>query len=311
MFTKTDSINIVIPRDALRVVFDECDRYNADETGGRILGTYEPRGNMLTITVSGIIEPGPDARRTATFFKQDGTYQERVFRDVEEREPSIEHLGNWHTHHVNGLRHLSGGDIETYRRTVEHHKHNTDFFYALLVIEKKSGKKGLQRYIFKNYVLRRGDPEIYEVPASAMTLTDAPLVWPAEPGVPHRTATIKPKDGDVLSTNRVYDREIVTQFYPKVSAFKSKELGIYWRGPIALIDGSELEVVVLEGSNGSLSGYTVTLRNPPKTLAHSADVLGQEEFASCRAALITTERMCNAEIYGKHQKKKRRLKWIF
>ena len=139
MFTKADNVNLVIPRSALEIVFDECDRYNADETGGRILGTFENRGNFLTISVTGIIEPGPNAQRTATYFKQDGHYQEQVFRQVEEREPSIEHLGNWHTHHVNGLKHLSGGDIETYRRTVEHQNHNTDFFYALLVTEKGRG----------------------------------------------------------------------------------------------------------------------------------------------------------------------------
>ena len=139
-------------------MFDECDRYKAEETGGRILGTYDYKRNVLTIKVNGVIEPGPNAKRTASYLMQDGTYQERVFRKVEEREPSVEHLGNWHTHHVNGLRHLSEGDLETYRRIVEHNKHNTDFFYALLIIEKKPGKTGIQRYIFKNYVLCRGDP---------------------------------------------------------------------------------------------------------------------------------------------------------
>src|SRR5260370_32736166 len=158
MFTKPDNISLVIPRSALEVVFDECDRYDADETGGRILGTYKGRHNELTITVNGIIEPGPGARRTATSFMQDGAWQEQVFRQVEEREPSIEHLGNWHTHHVNGLRHLSEGDIDTYRRTVEHQNHNTDFFYALLVTERSHGKADLDRYIIKNYVFRRGDP---------------------------------------------------------------------------------------------------------------------------------------------------------
>jgi hypothetical protein len=127
MFTKADNISLVIPRSALEAVFDECDRYDANETGGRILGTYEEHRNDLTIAVNGIIEPGPGARRTATFFKQDGAWQEQVFREVEEREPSIEHLGNWHTHHGNGVRLLWGGDIEPSRCCVAHLKHGSIF----------------------------------------------------------------------------------------------------------------------------------------------------------------------------------------
>lgn len=310
MFTKSDNINLVIPRSAIEVVFGECDRYDADETGGRILGTYQEIRNELTITVSGIIEPGPGTRRTGTFLKQDGAWQEQVFRQVEEREPSIEHLGNWHTHHVNGLSHLSGGDIETYRRTVEHKNHNTNFFYALLVIEKKSGKSGLQRYIFKNYVFRRGDPQIYEIPASALTLTGAPLVWPMA-GDPEAVQELTNNDGDAVKKNRVYDRDIVGQFYPKVGTFKSKELGIYWRGPIGVVDGSELEVVVIEDVSGAVPQYTVTLRNPPEALAGSAQKLGRKSFPSCRAALVATERLCNSELFEKHQKAKGKRKWIF
>ena len=49
------------------------------------------------------------------------------------------------------------------------------------------GESGLQRYIFKNYLMRRNDHNVYEIPASAVTLVDAPLVWPvsvlAVPGV--------------------------------------------------------------------------------------------------------------------------------
>lgn len=311
MFTNADNVNLVIPRSALEVVFNECDRYDADETGGRILGTYENRGGVLTISVNGIIEPGPSARRTATYFMQDGTYQEQVFREVEEREPSVEHLGNWHTHHVNGMRHLSGGDIETYRRTVEHHNHNTDFFYALLVIEKKHGKAGLQRYTFKNYVLRRGDPETYEIPTSALTLTGAPLIWPSASDVPGHKKSTEHMDEDALRTNRVYDHDIVSKFYPKVATFKSKELGIYWRGPISLIDGSKLEVVVLEDDSGTVPEYTVTLRNPPEMLVRSTKAIGKEGFASCREALVTTERMCNAELYENRPKNARRRRWIF
>lgn len=90
MFTKADHINLLIPRSALEFVFDECDRYDTDETGGRVLGTYKKSGDGLTIAVSGIIEPGPSAQRTRTYFMQDGAYQERVFREIEARDPSIE-----------------------------------------------------------------------------------------------------------------------------------------------------------------------------------------------------------------------------
>lgn len=309
-FARTDNIKLVIPRGAVESVFDECDRYDVDETGGRILGTYGHHANTLTIAVNGIIEPGPNAQRTATYFKQDGIYQERVFRDVEERHPTVEHLGNWHTHHVNGLRHLSGGDIETYRRTVEHRNHNTDFFYALLVVEKKRGKTGLQRYIFKNYVLRRGDPEVYEIPASALTLTDQPLIWPSLSSARDCEENTVQPDGDALRTNRVYDQDFISQFFPKMKPFQSRELGIYWRGPIQLVDGSRLEVIVVEGATGATPKYTVSLREPSESIAESVKVMSTETFTSCRAALLAVERTCNEELYKRLDKKRRR-GWMF
>lgn len=317
-FARAKNVSLLIPRSALEAVFDECDRYDADETGGRVLGTYEMRGGELTIRVSGIIEPGPNADRTATYFKQDGEYQERVFREVEDREPSVEHLGNWHTHHVNGLRHLSGGDIATYERTVNHRNHNTDFFYALLVIERKGGK-GLERYIFKNYLLRRGDPEVYEIPASALRLIDSPLIWPSATPPPTRLVApppshveTAPADDDVLRRNRVCDRDFAAEFYPKLAPFQSKELGVYWRGPIPLIDGSSLEVVVLEDASGSMPTYRINLREFPEFLADISKKLSSRDFSSCRAALLTAERMCNLELYETHPKKKRdKRRWMF
>ncbi len=311
MFAKAKDIALEIPRNALEIIFDECDRYDADETGGRVLGTYKNRDHDLTVSVNGIIEPGPSAQRTATYFKQDGSYQERVFREVEEREPTVEHLGNWHTHHVNGLRHLSGGDIETYRRTVEHKNHNMDFFYALLVTERKPGKSGLQRYLFKNYVLRRGDPEVYEIPSSALTLTDASLVWPTAVGHSKPRKHAPDREDDALKQNRIQDREFVSQFYPKVTPYQSRELGIYWRGPIPLADGSTTEVVVMEDSSGSAPKYTVKLRSPPEWLTRTEEAISKDDYPSCRAALLLTERMCNAELYEKQPPGSGKRKWMF
>ena len=300
IFTKTNHVRVEIPKAALEVIFNECDRYDADETGGRILGTCESLGNKFHINVSGVIEPGPSAKRTATYFKQDGAWQEEVFRKVEEREPTIEHLGNWHTHHVNGLRHLSEGDIETYRRTVEHANHNTDIFYALLVTEKKARKEGLDRYLVKHYILRRGDPAVYEIPDTDVKVIGAPLVWPISVGdeggrIERDHAPMPSQEG--LRHSRVMDRDILAEFYPSVASFMSKQLGVYWRGPVTLVDGSQVEVIVLENSASAKPEYTMNIRTPAAELEKVAKKFGDATYSSCRAALIAMERACNAALF--------------
>src|ERR1700726_902690 len=117
-FHSTNKVRLVIPKAALTTIFDECDGFDQDETGGRVIGTFEEGRGKLTIHVTGIIEAGPQARRSNVSFFQDGDYQEQVFRKIEDHHREIEHLGNWHTHHVNGLQNLSGGDVETYYRNV-------------------------------------------------------------------------------------------------------------------------------------------------------------------------------------------------
>jgi hypothetical protein len=95
-------VSISIARGALESIFDECDKYDADGTGGRLLGTYRYDNGRYDIEVRGVLEPGPNAQRSPTYFLQDGDHQEKQFRAIEASHPEIEHLGNWHTHHVNG-----------------------------------------------------------------------------------------------------------------------------------------------------------------------------------------------------------------
>src|SRR6266481_5099560 len=178
--SKHPKVDISMPKEALEAIFDECDRHDVDETGGRIIGMYEKKGRDYEIQVLGVIAPGPNARRSPTSFFQDGEYQERVFRELEKDHPNLEHLGNWHTHHVNGLQTLSGGDIETYYRTVNHPNHNTPFFYALLVTEKHKTSNPLRRYTIKHYMFRRGEERIYEIPSRHVEIVDRPLLWPLE-----------------------------------------------------------------------------------------------------------------------------------
>lgn len=162
-------VTVAIPQNILTGIFDECDRHDACETGGRVLGFYRSTGDDLQIDVCALIGPGPNARRTRTSFFQDGEYQERLFRGVEKYHPKIAHLGNWHTHHCNGLEVLSSGDSETYHRLVNHKNHAQNFFYALLVTRKTPNQ--VKRYTVKHYILFRGDGTIYEIPAEQVDIT--------------------------------------------------------------------------------------------------------------------------------------------
>jgi hypothetical protein len=168
------SLTISIPRPILEGMFDECERYREEETGGRLLGFYTWQRTDLHIDVKAVLPAGPKARRTRTSFFQDGDYQEQLFRAVEKRYPSINHLGNWHTHHCNGLRTLSQGDCETYRKCVNSPNHATDFWYALLVTHDTPNEQ--MRYGVKHFVfVRYGGDNFVEVPMSQVNVTGAVL----------------------------------------------------------------------------------------------------------------------------------------
>ena len=300
-FHSTDKVHLVIPKAALTTVFDECDGFDQDETGGRVIGTYQEHRDKLDISVSGIIEAGPEARRSAVSFFQDGQYQEQVFRKIEDHHRHIEHLGNWHTHHVNGLQHLSAGDVETYFRNVNHRNHNTPFFYALLVTAKHRSSDPLRRYTIKHYIFRRGDERIYELHGRQVEIVDAPLVWPVGSGS-HPETRGNPARHDLgVNPSRVYDKEILGEFYAGVRPFSNAKLGMYWRGPLELLDGSKVEVVLLEDAAAANPTYTVTLREPPAALKRLAEEISSAEFPSARAALITAERSCNRALYMQHR----------
>jgi hypothetical protein len=308
----TKDIRIILPKAALSVIFDECDRYDDAETGGRIVGTYQDSKGDLAVEVSGIIGPGHNVKRSAVMLFQDGEYQEKAFRQIEEKHPTIEHLGTWHTHHMNGLQTLSGGDIETYTKTVNHHNHNIDFFYALLVVAKHRSKDPMERYSYKHFVFRRGDSQFYEIAPSHVEIVDSPLVWPVQELVEdthaasvsrkhvttaYRQAQHPPAEVSRPAIERVYDRDILGEFFQGVRPYQSAKLGIYWRGPIELIDGSKVEVVLMEDSSDSKINYSLVLRNSPDVLKEVAEVISKTDFLSARVALISVERLCNRVLF--------------
>lgn len=294
-FHPARNVYLRLPKAALLSVFQECDQFDDDETGGRVLGSYRREGEKLHLDIQALIDSGPRARRSAVSFFQDGDYQERVFRQIEARHPHIEHLGNWHTHHMNGLQHLSSGDLQTYHRTVNHPQHNTPFFYALLVTTKHaSARDPLSRYSVKHYLFQRNDPNAYEIPASHVELTDAPLLSASGESAQHAPAVhTRSHSAPAASAQELaQDQLVLAEFFPGVQPFQSAKLGLYWRGPLRLANGQDVEVVVTQDG----SRHTATLRNLPAPLEPVAEVIAQTELPSARAALIHAERTCNAAL---------------
>lgn len=300
MFKSTKpSFSISIPRSALGAIFDECDRYNVDETGGRLIGTYRRDGKQYEIQVQGVIGPGPNAQRSPTCFYQDGEYQENIFRSIEDNHPTIEHLGNWHTHHVNGLNTLSGGDRTTYFTTVNHPNHNTDFFYALLVTRRTPGQD--LRYEVKNFVIRRNDDTVYEIPDDQVQVTGEPILWP----LVAKTAPSKPHpvnhhtDEALPNPERAKDQEFFSEFYPDFRSLLSKRLNaLYWKGPLGLLDGSRTEIAVVENGDGGRADYSVTMSTSlTPALADISARYENRRFRSARSAVYHLERDLNKALY--------------
>ena len=274
----------------MEAVFSECDKYDIDETGGRIIGTYKKAGKRYDISVLGIIDPGPNARRSPTSYFQHGEYQEHVFREDEKEHPNLEHLGNWHTHHVNGLETLSSGDRSTYHRIVNHDKHNTDFFYALLVVRKTPHRS--QRYEVKHHIIFRNDDTIYEIPDSQVFVLDQD-----SGSASHFESASCPADVP-LSPNlqRVKDQEFFSEFYSELRPGFSKALGaLYWKGPLHFIDGSRAEVLVMESPDSQNPSYSITIpgSHPPDAIHLYRD----RNFKSARHAVIHLEKDVNREIF--------------
>lgn len=289
---KKPAFSITLARGAVESIFDECDKYDADETGGRLLGTYRHRRGHYDIEVKGVLEPGPNAQRSPTYFLQDGGYQEQLFRAIEANHPDIEHLGNWHTHHVNGLATLSGGDKTTYFKTVNHAKHNTDFFYALLVVSKNRGSD--PRYAIKHFIFRRGDDAIYEIPANAVRIVDAAPLQPSKVAEPRDP----PKDGlGVANPERAKDHEFFGEFYPDLKPLLAKDIGApYWKGPLSLVDGSRADVVAMEDADDRARSYSIASSSKNPAFADILEQYKQRKFRSARHAVMHLERELNQAL---------------
>lgn len=196
---------------------------------------------------------------------------------------------------------LSGGDRTTYHNIVNHQNHNTDFFYALLVTAKNDHGRG-ERYQVKHFIVFRNQRDEYEIPASHVTVTNDPIIWPQSDttGTPPAPAP-SPSDKHA-ERQRVKDRDYFEDFHPEFQPFQSKSTGgLYWKGRLELVDGTIAQVAVAETVDDEGLGYSAAIKVDADILSDAVQHLTAGRYLSARAGVRKIENMLNKTIYkSKH-----------
>ncbi len=136
------------------------------EEGGKFLGRINYDENKVLIKINTFIDSGPGASKSSTHLHPDGEYQEALYRVIELFDPDIEHIGTWHSHHCNGLPHLSGGDIRGYIESVNDCNYNSKYFIVMLVVATRGSTIDYHFYLFvkglrEYYQLKPGQVDVH------------------------------------------------------------------------------------------------------------------------------------------------------
>jgi hypothetical protein len=174
--SQTHGWRIAFDRHVFEYMLHELGRYPNSEEGGKYLGYIQaPKvgadSNFSpTIIITDFLPGGPNAKRTAVEFFPDSEFQEGLFRKAERRDPEIEHVGTWHSHHCNGLQELSGGDIAGYFKTVQKRDYRPEVFIASLV--KRLPRNSRDTDWLDHFLFARGDKQFYKI-TSEIILVDS------------------------------------------------------------------------------------------------------------------------------------------
>jgi hypothetical protein len=168
---------IIFDRHIFDYILHELHRYPTSEEGGKYLGYLDlsdqnrDKHHNYRVIITDFLPGGPNATRTAVEFLPDGDFQEKLFRQAEKRDSSVEHLGSWHSHHCNGLDRLSGGDIEGYFKTVNKAAYRPDVFIASLVKHLPRGQRDTNW--IDHFLFVRNHDCFYKI-TNHVTITDSP-----------------------------------------------------------------------------------------------------------------------------------------
>src|SRR5262249_55860395 len=102
----TPTIQVGIDHRVPSYIKAEVDKNPEVEEGGKYIGyvlpALDPRlealgfdRRMQAIVILDFLPSGPNATRTSVELQPDGEYQERLFRQIEQIDPDIEHVGTW------------------------------------------------------------------------------------------------------------------------------------------------------------------------------------------------------------------------
>lgn len=85
------------------------------ETGGQLFGFYNSKGIPVVCYAIG---PGPHATHQPTLFNQDFDYLDTIGLAIN-HEFGLQHIGEWHSHHMLGPDYPGNDDVQTMRYTID------------------------------------------------------------------------------------------------------------------------------------------------------------------------------------------------
>jgi hypothetical protein len=84
-----------------------------------------------------------------------------------------------------------------------------------------------------------------------------------------------------------------------LKALFSKSLGsLYWKGPVSLIDGTRVEMLVMEtAEDGGTPSYSITVNAPDKALSEVLGLYKDRTFESARHAVMQLRDNLNHRLF--------------
>ena len=207
-----------------------------------------------------MLEPGPNAQRSPTYFFQDGDHQEKLFRAIEASHPDIEHLGNWHTHHVNGYPTLSGGD----KADLLQDRQPREAQHRLLLRAARREQEPRRQPALRRQALHlppRRRQRSTRFRAKDVRLVDTPVLCPraiAERARAARSAAAACPTGDAEPAARQGSgvlRRILSR--PQGACSRRTSAPPTGRDRLPLVDGSRADVVAMEDPDDRARSYSI------------------------------------------------------